>query len=255
MVRFFAAWSNAMAASSAELRPIERDCERAFARPSPAGGADIVLLAGGTGHGADDFAAEALAEAGELAIHGVAMRPSSPAGGAGAASAMRLFFSFPAIPVSCLCAYDFFAGRAGSGSAAGRGPAIGRTERGPGRRRPQDRLRDRKVVDYCRGAHRQRREVEPLALSGASVLSGRRRGPTASLSFPPKVKGMARARRSPSTFTTERASGAEFNPRPPMRLARQEQFLTVITRDEATERFRRHSARAARPSNGAAGRR
>jgi molybdopterin molybdotransferase len=43
-------------------------------------GADIVLVIGGTGPGSDDHSAAALAEAGELAIHGVALRPGETAG-------------------------------------------------------------------------------------------------------------------------------------------------------------------------------
>ena len=43
-------------------------------------GADIILVSGGSSVGAEDHAPRILAEAGELAIHGVAMRPSSPAG-------------------------------------------------------------------------------------------------------------------------------------------------------------------------------
>jgi molybdopterin molybdotransferase len=38
-------------------------------------GADIVLAIGGTGPGIDDHSAAALAEAGELAIYGLALRP------------------------------------------------------------------------------------------------------------------------------------------------------------------------------------
>jgi molybdopterin molybdotransferase len=40
--------------------------------------ADIILVVGGTGQGPDDQAAAALREAGELAIHGVALRPGGP---------------------------------------------------------------------------------------------------------------------------------------------------------------------------------
>jgi molybdopterin biosynthesis enzyme len=41
---------------------------------------DIVLVIGGTGPGIDDHSAAALAEAGELAIHSVALRPGETAG-------------------------------------------------------------------------------------------------------------------------------------------------------------------------------
>ena len=51
-----------------------------------------------------------MAQHGELAVHGIAMRPSSPTG-LGRIGA-RLVFLLPGNPVSSLCAYDFFAGRA-----------------------------------------------------------------------------------------------------------------------------------------------
>src|SRR5437762_3175636 len=51
-----------------------------------------------------------VAQEGELPIHGIAMRPSSPTGLGRIGG--RLVFLLPGNPVSCLCAYDFFAGRA-----------------------------------------------------------------------------------------------------------------------------------------------
>ncbi len=73
-------------------------------------GADVILVSGGSSVGSEDHAPRLLAEVGELAIHGVAMRPSSPAGIGRIGDA--LVFLLPGNPVSCLCAYDFFAGRA-----------------------------------------------------------------------------------------------------------------------------------------------
>jgi molybdopterin molybdotransferase len=93
-----------------DLRPIERDCESLRAALA-SGGADIVLLAGGTGHGADDFAAEALAAAGELAIHGVALHPGESAG-MGRLDPATPVFLLPGMAVDCLWAYELFAGRA-----------------------------------------------------------------------------------------------------------------------------------------------
>ena len=81
-------------------------------------GADTLLISGGSSVGAEDHAPSLLAEAGELAIHGVAMRPSSPAGMGRIGS--TLVFLLPGNPVSCLCAYDFFAGRTCGCSEAGR---------------------------------------------------------------------------------------------------------------------------------------
>ncbi len=72
--------------------------------------ADIVLVSGGSSVGAEDHAPMLLAQHGQLAIHGIAMRPGSPTGLGLLAG--RLVFLLPGNPVSCLAAYDFFAGRA-----------------------------------------------------------------------------------------------------------------------------------------------
>ncbi len=70
----------------------------------------VVLVSGGSSCGQEDHAPTLLAEHGDLAIHGIAMRPSSPTGMG--TLGPRMVFLLPGNPVSCLCAYDFFAGRA-----------------------------------------------------------------------------------------------------------------------------------------------
>lgn len=72
--------------------------------------ADVVIVSGGSSVGGEDHAPLLLAREGELAVHGVAMRPASPTG-MGTLDG-RLVFLLPGNPVSCLCGYDFFAGRA-----------------------------------------------------------------------------------------------------------------------------------------------
>ena len=67
-------------------------------------------MSGGSSVGIEDYAPRLLADHGELAFHGLAMRPSSPTGMGRLGH--RLVFLLPGNPVSCLCAYDFFAGRA-----------------------------------------------------------------------------------------------------------------------------------------------
>lgn len=127
--------------------------------------ADVVLVSGGSSVGQEDLAPSLLAEHGELAIHGLAMRPSSPTG-MGMLDG-RPVFLLPGNPVSCLCAYDFFAGRA-IRVLGGRSPDW-----------PYRRLRaslKRKAssaigrLDYlrvrCDGGL-----VEPLSIGGASLLS------------------------------------------------------------------------------------
>ena len=127
--------------------------------------ADVVLVSGGSSVGQEDHAPALLAEHGHLAVHGVAMRPSSPTG-MGILD-QRLVFLLPGNPVSCLCAYDFFAGRALRALAGLPGPWPYRAVRLP---------LARKLVsvvgrlDYARVKITDDR-VEPLAISGASMLS------------------------------------------------------------------------------------
>ena len=128
-------------------------------------GADVIVVSGGSSVGREDYAPRLIAEIGELAIHGVAMRPSSPAGLGRIGEA--LVFLLPGNPVSCLCAYDFFAGRA-LRLLGGRSPEWPH-------RKLQARVARKIVsaigrVDYCRVRLVDGR-VEPIALSGASILS------------------------------------------------------------------------------------
>ena len=72
--------------------------------------ADVIIVSGGSSVGVEDLAPMLVAEHGELAVHGIAMRPSSPTGLGRIGHC--LVFLLPGNPVSSLCAYDFFAGRA-----------------------------------------------------------------------------------------------------------------------------------------------
>jgi molybdopterin molybdotransferase len=127
--------------------------------------ADIVVVSGGSSVGIEDLAPMLVARHGDLAVHGIAMRPSSPTGIGKIGN--RLIFLLPGNPVSALCAYDFFAGRAIR--AVG-----GRSKEWP--YRPVRGQLSRKIsspigrLDYARvriieGA------VEPLSVAGAAVLS------------------------------------------------------------------------------------
>jgi molybdopterin molybdotransferase len=131
--------------------------------------ADLLLVAGGSSVGPEDHVPGLVARHGTLAIHGVALRPASPAGVGVVAG--RPVFLLPGNPVSALCAYDLFAGRLVR-RLAGRAPDL-----------PHRRVRvalARKVVselgrvDVLRvrlvgaaGAER----AEPLTARGAGVLS------------------------------------------------------------------------------------
>jgi molybdopterin molybdotransferase len=127
--------------------------------------ADVIIVSGGSSVGIEDLAPSILAKHGDLAVHGIAMRPSSPTG-LGRLGA-RLVFLLPGNPVSCFCAYDFFAGRAIR--ALG-----GRTKQWP-YHSVRARLA-RKIsspigrLDYAR-VQLINGMVEPLSVGGASVLS------------------------------------------------------------------------------------
>jgi molybdopterin molybdotransferase len=146
--------------------------------------ADVILVSGGSSVGIEDHAPGLVAELGTLDFHGIAMRPSSPTGigrlpgrteSAGSARdgpalgalRERLVFLLPGNPVSCLCAYEFFAG-----------PTIralgGRSRAWPHRRvrLPLARKLSSQIgrVDYVRVAIEGGRVV-PLATAGASILS------------------------------------------------------------------------------------
>ncbi|MGH7045950.1 MAG: molybdopterin-binding protein [Stellaceae bacterium] len=72
--------------------------------------ADIVLVIGGTGSGPDDHAAAALAQAGELALHGVALSPGETSGLGRTGSGVPVVL-LPGPPAACLWSYELFAGR------------------------------------------------------------------------------------------------------------------------------------------------
>lgn len=131
--------------------------------------ADAFLVSGGSSVGQEDHAPRLVAELGRLDYHGVAMRPSSPAGVGRVPGPRgeRFAFLLPGNPVSCLCAYEFFAGptlrRLGGRSAAWphrrvRLPLARKISSAIGR------------TDYVRVAI-ERGRVVPLATSGASILS------------------------------------------------------------------------------------
>jgi molybdopterin molybdotransferase len=75
-----------------------------------AAGADAILVTGGTGFGSNDEAAAALAETGELAMHGLALRPGGSVGIGRVGT--TLVFLLPGAPASCLWTYELLAGRA-----------------------------------------------------------------------------------------------------------------------------------------------
>jgi molybdopterin molybdotransferase len=126
---------------------------------------DVVLITGGTSVGAEDFAPLIIQELGELAVHGVAMRPSSPVG-FGFIQRQPIFL-IPGNPVSALVAFDAFVG-----------PTLQRMQ-GLQPAYPYAKVRGiltRKIasaigrVDFVR-VRRTTAGFEPLRVTGASVLS------------------------------------------------------------------------------------
>ncbi len=132
--------------------------------------ADLVIVSGGSSVGREDYAPGVLAEQGELAIHGIAMRPSSPTG-LGRLDG-HLVILLPGNPVSCLCGYDFFAGRAIRSLG-------GRPRDWPHRSVRGTLLRKISSVigrlDYARvkieRTGRGELQIGPLAIAGASILT------------------------------------------------------------------------------------
>jgi molybdopterin molybdotransferase len=156
-----------VARDSGDVLPFEilPDRPEAIAAAMANAAADLVLVSGGSSVGLEDHAPRLLAELGSLDFHGVSMRPSSPAG-LGRIDG-RFVFLLPGNPVSCLCAYEFFAG-----------PTL-RTLGGRSRTWPHRRIAlplARKIAsavgrtDYVRVAIEDGRVV-PIATSGASILS------------------------------------------------------------------------------------
>lgn len=126
---------------------------------------DIVLVAGGSSTGKEDYAPQLVAKLGELSIHGIAMRPSSPAGMGKIGN--KTIFLLPGNPVSCLCAYDFFAGRAIRQMGARDSVWPYQVTRLP---LSQKMVSTIGRTDYARVKISEDRVV-PIAISGASILS------------------------------------------------------------------------------------
>lgn len=128
--------------------------------------ADIVLVTGGTSVGGEDHSPLAVAALGELAVHGIAVRPAAPTG-IGFVRGKPVFL-LPGNPVACLCAYDLFASRAVR-KLGGHEPEL-----------PYSRTRAVLAadvpsavgrVDYVRVRIRADGFAEPLPSGGASNLS------------------------------------------------------------------------------------
>jgi molybdopterin molybdotransferase len=132
--------------------------------------AEILFISGGSSVGREDHAPRLLAELGTLHVHGLALRPASPAGFGSIGE--RIVFLLPGNPVSCLCAYDLLA------------RIVVQRMGGIAEHWPYPTVRlplGSKVVsalgrlDYVR-AEVIAGEIHPIAISGASMLSSTVRG-------------------------------------------------------------------------------
>lgn len=145
--------------------------------------ADVILISGGSSVGLEDHAPGVVAQLGRLPVHGIAMRPSSPAGVGflpprrttpddASAALERPVFLLPGNPVACLCAYDFFAGRAIRRLGGRSTDWPYRSQRLPLQRKVTSQVGR---VDYLRVRVMDGR-VEPLAIGGAGNQSSTVRG-------------------------------------------------------------------------------
>ena len=126
---------------------------------------DVVFISGGSSVGVEDHAPRVLRELGDVHVHGVALRPASPTGLGFLGK--RPVFLLPGNPVSCLCAYDLFGGPAVR-RLGGRNTALPYPTRTLALAKKISSVVGR--VDYVRVIVHDEK-VEPLAISGASVLS------------------------------------------------------------------------------------
>ncbi len=106
MLAALVARDGGVVAESLRLRDDAAAIRAALAAP----GADVIVAAGGTSVGREDFLPLLVRELGALPVHGVAVRPAAPSG-IGRIGGTPVFL-LPGNPVACLCAYDLFAGPA-----------------------------------------------------------------------------------------------------------------------------------------------
>ncbi len=143
-----------------------------------------IMINGGSSAGPEDHAPGVIANLGRLLAHGVALRPASPTG-FGLVGGKPVLLT-PGNPVSCLCAYDFF-GRLIVRKLAG----LSSTSPYPVIRRKLAHKLSSSLgrVDYVRvQIINETNEIEVIATSGASILSGTTRA-TGFLIVPADLEG------------------------------------------------------------------
>ena len=127
---------------------------------------EFVIVSGGSSTGPEDHLPSLVAELGSLPFHGLALRPAGPTG-LGTIGSTPILLA-PGNPVSCLCAYDLLGSRVVRRLAGWRQAWAYRATRRPLTRNLVSVLGR---LDYARVRFDARGGVEPLAISGASILS------------------------------------------------------------------------------------
>ncbi len=127
--------------------------------------ADLTIVIGGTGAGRNDFAVDALAAAGEVAMHGIALRPGETA--ALGLAGDRPVIVLPGIPLACMVAADFLVARAVRRLAGLRGDWAYRCRRGVLARKISSRLGRVEVARVSMNGD----SVEPVAVSDEVTLA------------------------------------------------------------------------------------
>jgi molybdopterin molybdotransferase len=127
--------------------------------------ADVVIVTGGSTAGPEDHAPTLVAKHGELAFHGIAVRPGHRTGMG--LLEHRLVFLLPGNPAACLCNYDLFAARAVRGLAGLSTDWPHRLVRLP----LAVSLTSEKGCTELARVRISNGQVEPIAISGSSILT------------------------------------------------------------------------------------
>lgn len=135
-------------------------------------GVDLVLAVGGTGAGAEDATAAAMADVGEVALHGIALEPATSTG-LGTAGGVPVLL-LPGPPSACQAAYDGLAVRLLRRQAGLPGPWPYATFRARLTRKASSSLG---VAEYCRvrladGGASPLRQGGALAVAGLAAADG-----------------------------------------------------------------------------------
>ena len=203
-----------------------------------AAAADLVLVAGRSGTGADDDSMAALAAVGRDDAHGLAIAPGGTAGLGRLGNVPVILL--PGEPLACLAAYELLAGR--GGAAPGRPAARAAASPPPAAAHHQDRGTDRHDRALAGAARRRGHRTAGAARSGDTRDDRGRDRLCLGAGRLGRLSGRQRTRGATCSIT---AMTDQPHLSPDLRAAlsmaaRQQQFLEVVGLDEARARLRRH---------------